>query len=143
MPAYGPEAETLVHALAEADGELPAGDDPPTPAAPDPTPGALHGSRLVGFQGYSCVSCHVWNGRLLASPDPGATGPDRTRTAGRTRREWFDRFMEGPHRYYPSTPMPAIFERGKPATLAAVLDGDAARQKDALWAYLAQGKDAP
>src|SRR5262249_44392104 len=36
-----------------------------------------------------------------------------------------------------------IFAKGKPATLTAVLDGDAAKQKDALWSYFALGRSAP
>jgi mono/diheme cytochrome c family protein len=143
MPAFGPEADALVQALAEADGELIAEADPLAAPAGDPTLGTLHGSRLAGFQGYACASCHVWDGRPLASSDPVATGPDLTRTAGRLRRDWFDRFLENPLRYYPGTPMPSVFPHGRPATLPAVLDGDATKQKDALWAYFAMGKDAP
>jgi mono/diheme cytochrome c family protein len=142
MPAFGLDADELVQALAEADGELVAGADVPARGADDPTLGTLHGARLAGFQGYACASCHVWNNRLLAPQDPVATGPDLTRTAGRVRRDWFDRFVENPLRYYPGTPMPNIFPHGQRATLA-VLDGDAAKQKDALWAYLALGKEAP
>src|SRR5262249_54491609 len=37
MPSFGAAAETLVQALAEGDGELPAGDDPPTRSSEDPT----------------------------------------------------------------------------------------------------------
>jgi mono/diheme cytochrome c family protein len=143
MPAFGADADVLVQALAEADGELPAEPDPPAVSVADPTLGTLHGSRLVGFQGYGCASCHVWNGRLLASPDPGATGPDLTRTAGRLRRDWFDRYLESPMRFHPGTPMPAVFTHGQSAPLTTVLDGNPAKQKEALWAYLARGKDAP
>jgi cytochrome c551/c552/glucose/arabinose dehydrogenase len=143
MPAYGAEAETLVQALAEADGELPDGDDPPSPPAADPTLGTLHGPALVGSRGYSCISCHVWGGRQLSRPDPGAVGPDLTRVVGRIRRDWFDRYLEDPSRSHPGTPMPAIFPRGRPATLGSVLDGDPSRQKDALWAYFAAGTAAP
>jgi hypothetical protein len=39
--------------------------------------------------------------------------------------------------------MPAIFTRDKPASLSTVLDGDTARQKEALWSYFMLGKDAP
>lgn len=141
MPAFGADAELLVQALAEADGELIA--DVETPSAADPTIGTLHGSRLTGFQGYACVSCHIWNGQRLGSPDPSNTGPDLTRTAGRIRRDWFDRYVESPLRYSPGTPMPSIFAHGKPATIPSVLDGNAAKQKEALWAYLALGKSAP
>ncbi len=143
MPAYGQDADSLIQALAEADGELITEADPPKAGASDPTLGTLHGARLAGFQGYGCVSCHVWNGNQLAVTDPGVSGPDLTKTSGRLRREWVDRFLEGPLRYYPGTPMPSVFAHGKLASLTTVLDGDAAKQKDALWAYFALGKDAP
>jgi cytochrome c551/c552 len=143
MPAFGPDAETLLLALAEADGELPAGADPAPRPAVDPTLGTLAGPDLVGSQGYGCISCHVWNGQQLAPADPGAVGPDLTRLIGRVRRDWFDRFLDDPSRSYPGTPMPAIFSRGKRASLASVLDGDSAKQKDALWSYAAQGRHAP
>src|SRR6185436_3678489 len=110
-------------------GELPTEADPPGSIIADPTLGTVHGPQLAGFQGYACASCHVWNGKLLASPDPVATGPDLTRTAGRLRRDWFDRYLENPLRFYPGTPMPAVFTHGKPATLGAILDGDPAKQK--------------
>ncbi len=143
MPAFGADAAVYLQALAEADGELPEAADSAEPVVADPTLGTLHGSRLAGFQGYSCASCHVWNGRLIGSPDPAAVGPDLTRTAGRIRRDWFDRYLENPMRFHPGTPMPGVFPHGKPAMLTSVLDGDPAKQKDALWAYLAMGKDAP
>jgi hypothetical protein len=63
--------------------------------------------------------------------------------SGRIRRDWFDRFLENPIRFCPGTPMPAMFERGKPAPLTSIFDGDADKQKEALWSYLARGKDAP
>src|SRR5207249_4468255 len=97
----------------------------------------------AGFQGYACVSCHLWNGRSLSEPDPGAIGTDLTRVTPRIRRDWFDRFLEAPARAHPGTPMPAIFLKGKPVTLPGLLDGDPGRQKDALWSYFALGKDAP
>jgi glucose/arabinose dehydrogenase len=143
MPAFGPQAEALVQALAEADGELPAGGDPPPGLPADPNLATLAGPGLVGFTGYACVACHVWNGRMLSDPDPGAVGPDLTRVSSRIRRDWFDRFLENPARCYPGTPMPAVFPRGSPALLSSVLDGDAGRQRDALWAYCVLGKDAP
>src|SRR5205823_5587202 len=52
MPAFGPEAEALVQAIAEADGELPDGADPPPRPAADPTLGTLVGPEMVGAQGY-------------------------------------------------------------------------------------------
>jgi mono/diheme cytochrome c family protein/glucose/arabinose dehydrogenase len=143
MPAFGAEAELLLQAIAEADGELPGEAEPPAKGDGDPTVGTLAGPELVGVRGYGCISCHVWNGRQLAPPDPGAVGPDLTRLVGRIRRDWFDRFLEDPARLYPGTPMPAIFPRGQKTTLVSVLDGDRSRQRAALWSYFARGRDAP
>jgi glucose/arabinose dehydrogenase len=143
MPAFGPAADALVQALAESDGELIAEPDPPPVSIADPTLGTLNGPELVGSGGYSCISCHAWNGEQLSQPDPGAVGPDLTRTVGRLRRDWFERFLSDPSRLYPGTPMPAIFPHGKKATLATVLDGDPAKQREALWSYFAGGRDAP
>ncbi|HEV3257632.1 MAG TPA: hypothetical protein VG013_12170, partial [Gemmataceae bacterium] len=143
MPAFGGDAESLVEALAEADGDLPAAPEPLARSSGDPTLGSLAGPSLAGFGGYACVSCHVWNGRSLADADPGSVGPDLTRVSGRIRRGWFDRFLEDPARFHPGTPMPSIFPRGKRATLGSVLDGDPVKQKEALWRYFALGKEAP
>lgn len=143
MPAFGADAETLLQAIAESDGELPAEADAPQRLPTDPTLGTLGGPSLAGFAGYGCVSCHVWNGQTLGDPDPGAVGPDLTKVKGRIRREWFDRFLEDPARVHPGTPMPSIMQKGKPAMLTSVLDGDPDKQRDALWAYFALGKDAP
>jgi glucose/arabinose dehydrogenase/mono/diheme cytochrome c family protein len=142
MPSYGGHAAELVRALAEGDGDLPDEKEPPPAVTPDPTLPAL-GPALVGFEGYSCVSCHVWAGKSLAAVEPGTVGPELTSVTTRVRREWFDRYLDDPARSYPGTPMPSIFRRGEPAPLKAVLAGDAARQKDAIWAYLALGKKAP
>src|SRR5262249_17266725 len=58
MPAFGADANELLQAVAEADGELVSEVDPPEPVVTDPTLGTLHGAQLAGFQGYACASCH-------------------------------------------------------------------------------------
>jgi cytochrome c551/c552 len=143
MPAFGHDADAVIQALAEGDGDLPAGHEPTPAETADPTLGSLTGPRLAGFQGYSCMSCHMWNGKMLSEPDPGAVGTELIRVAGRLRRDWFDRFLESPARFHPNTPMPAIFVHGQKATLTSVLDGDSTRQKEALWSYFALGSKAP
>ncbi|GIW81294.1 MAG: hypothetical protein KatS3mg105_3101 [Gemmatales bacterium] len=143
MPRFGQHADAVVQALAEADGELPTGPLPKPRGKIDPTLGTQVGPNLAGFQGYSCVSCHVWKGQMLSSPDPGAVGTDLTKVKGRIRRDWFERFLENPRRFHPGTPMPAVFIKGKKATLTSILDGDPNRQKEALWAFLQLGSSAP
>ena len=136
-------AADLVQALAEGDGELVNVRETVNPPMSDPTLSSLAGPTLVGSTGYACISCHVWKGGMLTSQDPGSTGPDLTRVVGRIRREWFDRYLETPTRADPGTPMPAIFPKGQRASLTSVLDGDPAKQKEALWSYSALGKQAP
>lgn len=141
MPAFGEPARDAAAALADADGDLLQGDSPP------PNPGeaaAALGPTLAGFDGYACVSCHVWNGASLApAVEPGAVGPDLTTVTSRIRRAWFDRWLENPPRVHPGTPMPAFFRKGQAAPLRNVLGGDAGQQRDALWNYLSLGKAAP
>lgn len=141
MPSYGVWAEEIACALAESDGEpISQGVVEQTPDV-DPTVRAL-GPVLVGFSGYACVTCHVWNGQSFSAVEPGTVGPDLTSVARRIRRDWFDRFLDDPQRIHPGTPMPSFFRRGEPARLD-FLDREASRQKDALWAYLSLGKEAP
>ncbi|HLH28630.1 MAG TPA: hypothetical protein VKW77_06915, partial [Acidimicrobiales bacterium] len=142
MPAYGGGAEAFVRALIEADGDpLPAAAKP-AEATADPTLGPA-GASLAGFEGYSCVSCHLWKGKSMAEPDPGAIAPELTTVTRRINREWFDRWLNEPSRVVPGTPMPQIFKVGRPATLGHLLEGDAQKQKDALWNYFALGPEAP
>lgn len=141
MPSYGERAEEIVRALAESDGELIEPAEMHHVPDADPTVRAL-GPALIGFSGYACVTCHVWNGQSFSTVEPGTVGPDLTSVVRRIRRDWFDRFLDDPQRVHPGTPMPSFFRRGEPARLD-FLGRDATRQKDALWAYLALGKEAP
>ncbi len=141
MPAFGARAPEILKALAEGDGSL-VDRAEPVAAVPDPTLAPL-GPGLVGFEGYSCISCHVWKGVLLTETDPGALGPELTTATTRIRRSWFDRWLEDPARVHPGTPMPQIFKKDQPATLKSVLDGDALKQREALWAFLSLGPAAP
>jgi glucose/arabinose dehydrogenase/cytochrome c551/c552 len=142
MPSFGNRADELVRALAEADGDDPNAADPPPSKAADPTLASL-GPVLVGAQGYSCTTCHVWNGKPPDGIEPGTVGPELTSVTKRIRRDWFDRWLEGPLRIHPGTPMPAVFRHGEPAPNNSILEGKADQQKDAIWAYLSLGKDAP
>jgi mono/diheme cytochrome c family protein/glucose/arabinose dehydrogenase len=142
MPAFGEEAEEIVQALAERDGELIESDSRPDQAISEPTL-SMFGAGLVGFEGYSCVSCHIWSGTELTGVDPGAVGPELTSATRRIRRDWFKRWLENPARMHPGTPMPAFFPKGEPAPISAVLNGDALQQKEAIWSYLSLGTNAP
>jgi hypothetical protein len=138
MPAFGAETDWILQALAEDDGDLADAPDPVPPEVKDPE-FSTQGPALVGAAGYSCVNCHLWKGKHIAEPEPGSAGPELTSVTTRLRRDYFDRWLEGPTRLQPRTPMPQIFRKGQPAALAGVLGGESQRQKDALWAYLSMG----
>ena len=142
MPAFGQDAAEIIQALAEDDGDHLASLQDATQPEIDPNVRDF-GQLLVGFEGYSCVSCHVWKGDTLRVVEPSSAGPELTTVTKRIRREWFDRWLENPLRIHPQTPMPAVFRKGQPATINNVLNGDPQRQKDALWTYLSRGADAP
>lgn len=142
MPSFGTQAGEIVRALAEADGDLPSVPTQKPVASADPTLHTL-GPTLVGAQGYSCTQCHVWNAKAPEGIEPGTVGPDLVSVTGRIRRDWFDRWLDDPLRIHPNTPMPSIFRKGQPAAITAILNGEVDKQKDAIWAYLMQGKNAP
>jgi len=141
MPRYGEQADRIVEALAANDG-APLVEAPAAKAEIFEPTLSMSGATLAGFEGYSCVSCHIWNGRELTSVDPGSVGPELTSLTGRIRRTWFDRWIENPARVHPGTPMPAFFQRGEPAPIRSVLNGEVSLQKEALWAYFSQGTNA-
>jgi mono/diheme cytochrome c family protein len=149
MPAFGTHAEEIVRALAEADGDLPTktSEASKTSEVLNYDPNVIaQGPELAGFGGYSCIACHVWNGKTIGEVEPGAVGPDLVTVTQRIRREWFDRFLVDPLRVYPGTPMPAIFQKQSPLASPGRGDGgeaQSARQKEILWAYFSQGKQAP
>ena len=142
MPAFGDHSEEVIRALAESDGEFLRAQSDPPPVEIDPNMRDF-GHLLVGFKGYSCVSCHVWKGDTLRVVEPSAAGPELTTVTKRIRREWFDRWLENPLRIHPRTPMPAVFRKGQPASIVHVLDGDPAKQREALWRYFSRGEAAP
>ena len=151
MPAYGAAGAAAAEALLDAAGcsvEMPPRTVPR--AAPrsaskeplDPTQLVAEGRRLAGHGGYGCVACHAWKQASDVQAEPGAAGPDLTLIASRIRREWFDRWLEGPRRFLPQTPMPAFFPRDRKRAMLDALGGDADLQVEALWSYLSQAVTA-
>ena len=60
----------------------------------------------------------------------------------RLRHEWFDRYLLNSQAYRPGTRMPAAWPDGK-VFFPKVLDGDAAKQVEAIWLYLSDGDRSP
>jgi mono/diheme cytochrome c family protein len=95
------------------------------------------GMNLVGDRGLNCIACHTFGGEsvgAMAAIDLAAT------TGERLTRGFFHRYLLEPTRYRPDTLMPTFFAGGK-SPLPELADGDITRQIDAMWTYLAEGRN--
>lgn len=139
MPGFGTDfAGELAELLARSDAL------PPLELATLPEPDSEQaefylklGQELAGDRGMSCISCHAFAGEragMLAGIDLVDS------TAQRLRREWFTHFLHAPSQFRAGTLMPQFFVGGE-STRPELGDGSAAHQIDALWFYLAQGRN--
>lgn len=131
MPVFGESATArLAEAFAAAD-RLPAHD-----AAPAFTPeSAQAGRALVGSTGVSCITCHTFNGRASL----GVPAVDLGVMQSRLRPGWFLAFIEHPEAFSPGTRMTRFWLPNVPI-FPTILNGDAARQREAVWNYLSMGQ---
>lgn len=134
MPQYGTDnVEHLVQLLKQAD-HLP---EVPVVKVGDPKELKKTATDIVGSQGLNCVACHTFQHK------PGQTMPavDLTEMGERLERDWFMHYMDNPQRFHRGTVMPTFWPGGR-AMRKDFLDGDAALQKEAIWLYLQDGRQA-
>ena len=137
MPAFPVRAIGLAHGMAAEHGF--AFKSEPSPA-PDPALVPL-GQRLVGqVGGFSCVQCHAVAQRPPLAPFE-APSVNFAYVSQRLRKEYYDRWMWNPIRVDPGTKMPQFGDFEGNTAIKDVLGGDAAKQYEAIWNYLLQGKD--
>ena len=134
MPQYG-EAQVghLVDLFARIDRLEPA----PIPAVTQSTLFRSVGHELVGSEGFSCIACHEFNGQK--SGEMGAV--DLATASRRLQKNWFHLYLREPARFNPTVIMPSYWPEGRSAR-THLLEGDAARQIEAVWIYLADGDRA-
>jgi mono/diheme cytochrome c family protein len=95
-----------------------------------------YGRKLVGTEGLSCISCHTF----AEHKSLGIPALDLTLITKRLKKDWFHRYLLDPNSLRPGTRMPTFWPDGKSAR-ADILQGDSARQIDAIWAYLSKAKE--
>jgi mono/diheme cytochrome c family protein len=140
MPGFGTAfAEQLADLLVHTD-TLPPLDDPVTPLPRDEDAARAVidlGRELAGDEGMNCIACHTFAGERV-----GAMGAiDLVESTGqRLRPEWFAHFLRTPFRFKPGTLMPQFFPGGV-SVRPEVGGGDVSGQIEALWHYLAQGRN--
>ncbi len=138
MPAFDDTlARTLTGLFTQLDS-LPSHAPAPLPERDDQRRAVLDlGRALVGEKGMSCITCHEFAGERVGTM--GSIDLVDT-TARRLRPEWFRAFLLSPPSFQPDTLMPRFFIDGK-STRPELGDGDVDHQIDAIWHYLAQGRN--
>ena len=138
MPGFGVRfGAELSERLARRDA-LPPLEVAPLPADEQQARAVLDlGRELVGDKGMSCITCHAFAGDRVGTM--GAIDLVES-TAERLRPQWFAHFLRAPLRMKPGTLMPEYFPGGV-SVRPEFGGGDVARQIDAMWHYLAQGRN--
>lgn len=138
MPGFGDAfAQRLADDLAQLD-ELPPIQIEPLPKDRKQADAVTKvGQQLIGDKGMNCIACHLFAGEQAGS----MAGIDLVHsTRKRLRPEWFSHFVRDPFRFKPNTLMPKFYPGGK-STRPEIADGDPDKQIDAMWHYLAKGRN--
>ena len=134
MPQYG-EANVgdLIDLLAKVDRL----EDVVLPEVSDILESKNAGYEMIGAEGFSCIACHDYNGQEAG----GAGALDIVHLTDRIQKNWFHLYMRNPQRFHSTVIMPNYWPGGQ-SVRPEVLDGDPARQIEALWNYLEDGPRA-
>lgn len=130
MPAFRAFAKPLAEGISRVHGYEPSA---PTKLEPDP---ALveTGRLLAGAEGFGCTTCHG-----VGDQEPTAAfevmGTNFSIVSDRLREGFYHRWMDNPQSVTPGSKMPRYSENNQ-SQRADILDGDAAKQFEAIWHYL-------
>lgn len=133
MPHFGPAAAPLVELFNEVDAPQLDTREPEFSVA-----AVEAGKELVGTKGLGCIQCHTFGGHASL----GIPAVDLAGVHARIQPGWFRSLLMDPVALKMNTRMPAFWVEGK-SPVKTVLDGDPARQVDAIWSYLSLGASMP
>ena len=134
MPQYG---ESNVGHLVEKFGKVDRLEDVELPVVSDILESKNAGYEMIGADGFSCIACHDYNGQEAG----GAGALDIVHVTGRIQKNWFHLYMRNPQRFHSTVIMPNYWPGGQ-SVRPNLLDGDPAKQIEALWNYLEDGPRA-
>ena len=131
MPAFPSRAKAMARGFAQAQG-MPS----PTEAVEgDPA----IGEKLIGITGFTCISCHG-NGTTKPIAVFEGQGINFSYIHDRLTPEYYHRWMQHPQRIDAASIMPKYTLDDGSSAFTDVLDGNAAKQFDAIWNYFEQVK---
>jgi len=129
MPAFHSYSSGLASGLARIHGV-----EPGKPEAPQVDAALAEiGKKIASNDGFGCTTCHGV-GTMKPTAAFEVEGINFALAHERLRKEWFIRWMDNPPSVTPATKMPRYSEDGK--SQRPELDGDAAKQFDAIWNYI-------
>jgi len=134
MPQFG---EEQVGHLVELFGNVDKLEDAVLPKVTQLQESKAAGYEMVGTSGLACIACHQFNGQRAGE----ISALDLAHMPQRLQKNWFALFMRQPSRFHPTIIMPGFWPDGK-SLRPNVLEGDTAKQIEAIWAYLADGERA-
>lgn len=130
MPAFKAYAKPIAEGLSRIHGFEPSG---PVKLDVDPALAEI-GKTLVGADGFACTTCHgIGDQKPTAAFEVGAV--NFKRVSDRLREGYYYRWMDNPAGVVPGTKMPRYAE-GNESQRTDILDGDAAKQYEAIWHWL-------
>lgn len=148
MPGFGQHGGRLAADLCRRDRASlpllpnPKQKEPERPAIPQNQ--IEMGRLLVSSKGLTCVNCHAINGQQPSGAiDPSTRSPDLGLVADHIRKDYFERLVHNPARFFPGTKMPVIFPKDAPPPVPALVDLPEQVLITSLWNYLTLGRQAP
>lgn len=134
MPQFG---EANLDGLIEWLGKVDALEDVVLPEVSNILESKNAGYEMMGAEGFSCIACHDYNGQAAG----GAGALDLVHITDRIQKNWFHLYMRDPQRFHSTVIMPNYWPGGQ-SVRPNLLDGDPAKQIEALWNYLEDGPRA-
>jgi mono/diheme cytochrome c family protein len=132
MPAFVLHGGPIAQGLVREHGYGPQDE----PARPPDAALALHGERLMAQgTGFGCVQCHALGDKPAVQVFE-REGIELLTARSRLRHEYYTRWLADPPRVDPDARMPKWSDNKGKTAIADVLDGDAAKQFEAIWQHL-------
>jgi mono/diheme cytochrome c family protein len=130
MPAFKSRASVLANGFSKLHG---VASSKPAEVVVDPAMAAI-GRNLVEATGFGCNTCHaIGDNKATAAFE--VEGPNFNLVPDRIRADYYHRWMDNPKSVTPATKMP-VYSKDNKTQRTDVLDGDAAKQFEAIWQYL-------